>query len=70
MTQFEKKMNDLGFSEESKLTYNSLSKASTNIPQLASVKPEAWCSFRDKSEQYVKQYNVAEMLMIRLGIKR
>lgn len=68
MTQFERKMNDMGFDKDSMLTYDSLKKASVPIPQLTSVKPETWDAFKDKSEQYEKQYRVAEMLMIKLGI--
>lgn len=70
MTLFAKKMNDMGFDRDSMLTYDSLSKASNPVPQFASTKPEAWDSFKDKSDQYKKQYRVAEMLMIKLGIKR
>lgn len=69
MKAFEKKMNNLGFNQENKLTYESLSHANRDVPLLATTSPETWDSMKDKNKQYEKQYDVAEFLMCRLGIK-
>lgn len=69
MTQFKTKMNDLGFNEENKLTYDSLVSASKATPKIARIAPEAWNPLKDINQNYSKQYVVADFLMCKLGIK-
>ncbi len=52
---------------ERDLSYESLSKASKDVP-LMSVRVSSWNTVKDKSASYQQQYEVAEFLMRQLGI--
>lgn len=72
MTAFVTKMKDLGFGEIDDarvLTYDSLSAASKDVPQMARCTPSAWNTFVTTSENYRQQYVVADFLMQKMGIK-
>ena len=71
-TAFAKKMNELEVAKvdgERDLTYDSLSKAPNDVPQIATAIPSAWNAYKDLSENYRQQFVVADFLMLRLGIK-
>lgn len=71
MTAFVKKINDLNLEyvrEAIAITYDSLSGAPKDVP-LMSCSPAAWDSLKDKSDNYKQQYDVADYLMQKLGIK-
>lgn len=51
------------------ITYDSLQAAPKEVPLMATCVPAAWKSLKDKSENYMQQYEVAEWLMLKLGIK-
>lgn len=51
------------------ITYASLAAAVKDVPLMASPKPSTWDSLKDKSDNYRQQYDVAEFLMQKLGIK-
>ena len=72
MKAFITKMTDLEVSKidgKRNLTYDSLSKAANDVPQMATCSPENWGTLKDKSDHYKQQYDVAEFLMLQLGIK-
>ena len=71
MTSFVTKIKDLEIVYEGNtttITYDSLSAAPKDIP-LMSCSPAIWDSLKDKSDNYKQQYEVAEFLMLKLGIK-
>ena len=51
------------------ITYASLAAAVKDVPLMASPKPSTWDTLKDKSDNYRQQYDVAEFLMQKLGIK-
>ncbi len=72
MTSFEGKMKELGVAKvdgKRDLSYESLSAAVKEVPMIATCKPDAWHTLKDKSDNYLQQYMVAEFLMQKLGIK-
>lgn len=72
MKSFESKMKELELSiqdTKQELSYESLSKASKDVPLMATCTPSAWDTLKDKSENYRQQYVVADFLMLKLGIK-
>ena len=70
MTEFVAKINNLNIEQEDRIaiSYDSLSAAPKDVPQM-SCSPDAWDTLKNKSENYMNQYAVAEYLMVRLGIK-
>ena len=71
MTSFVTKIKDLEIAYEGNtttITYDSLSAAPKDVP-LMSCSPAVWDSLKDKSDNYKQQYEVAEFLMLKLGIK-
>lgn len=72
MTSFEAKMKELEVAKvdgKRDLSYESLSAAAKEVPMMATCKPDAWHTLKDKSDNYFQQYVVAEFLMQKLGIK-
>ena len=72
MTSFEAKMKELEVAKvdgKRDLSYESLSAAAKEVPMMATCKPDAWHTLKDKSDNYLQQYVVAEFLMQKLGIK-
>lgn len=72
MTAFITKMNNLelgDIDEKRKYTYDSLCAAPKDVPYLATSKPDTWDTMKDKSDNYMQQYVVADFLMQELGIK-
>lgn len=72
MKAFESKIKELEVSihdTKLELSYESLSKASKDVPLMATCTPSAWGTLKDKSENYKQQYVVADFLMLKLGIK-
>ena len=72
MTAFGTKMKELKVDEvdgKRDYSYDSLSAAPKEVPQMATCSPSAWNAFKDISENYKQQYDVAEFLMQKLGIK-
>jgi hypothetical protein len=72
MTAFITKMNNLelgDIDEKRKYTYDSLCAATKEVPFIATSKPSTWDAMKDKSDNYMQQYVVADFLMQKLGIK-
>ena len=72
-TAFANKMKELEVAKvdgERDLSYDSLSKAPNDVPQIATAIPSAWNAYKDLSENYRQQFVVADFLMLRLGIKQ
>jgi len=72
MKAFETKIKELEVSindAKRELSYESLSKASNDVPQMAKCTPSAWNAFKDINENYKQQYVIADFLMLKLGIK-
>ena len=72
MTAFGTKMKELKVDEvdgKRDYSYDSLSAAPKEVPQMATCSPSAWNAFKDINENYKQQYDVAEFLMQKLGIK-
>ena len=72
MTAFGTKMKELKVDEvdgKRDYSYDSLSAAPKEVPQMATCSPSAWSAFKDINENYKQQYDVAEFLMQKLGIK-
>ena len=70
MTSFVNKIKELGCivpEEKQSLTYDSLSKASNNVPKMA-CSPSVWGTLKDISDDYMQMYVVADFLMRKLGI--
>lgn len=71
MTAFVAKMNDLrlDYAENATtITYDSLSATPKDVP-LMNCSTVTWDSLKDKSDNYMQQYVVANFLMSKLGIK-
>lgn len=69
---FEAKMKELEVAKvdgKRDLSYESLSAASKEIPLMVSTSPSVWNTLKDKSDNYKQQYEVAEFLMLKMGIK-
>ena len=72
MTAFGTKMKELKVDEvdgKRDYSYESLSAAPKEVPQMATCSPSAWNAFKDINDNYKQQYDVAEFLMQKLGIK-
>ena len=72
-TAFEKKMKELEVARVDgvrDLSYDSLSKAPGDVPQIAASTPSSWVAYKDLSENYRQQYVVADLLMLKLGIRQ
>ena len=72
MTSFKTKITDMDIDyggNPNAITYDSLSAASKDVPLMATCAPLAWNTLKDKSDNYRQQYDVAEYLMLKLGIK-
>lgn len=72
MTAFVAKMKEMELTEvdeKRKLTYDSLSAAPKELPLMATCTPSAWGTLKDRSENYRQQFEVADFLMVKLGIK-
>ena len=72
MTAFGTKMKELKVDEvdgKRDYSYDSLSAAPKEVPQIATCSPTAWSAFKDINENYKQQYDVAEFMMQKLGIK-
>ena len=72
MTAFGTKMKELKVDEvdgKRDYSYESLSAAPKEVPLMATCSPSAWNAFKDINENYKQQYDVAEFLMQKLGIK-
>ena len=72
MTAFGTKMKELEVAKvdgKRDYSYDSLSAAPKEVPQMATCSPSAWNAFKDINENYKQQYDVAEFMMQRLGIK-
>jgi hypothetical protein len=51
------------------ITYASLADVAESVPQIATISPSLWDTYKDLSDNYKQQYVVAEYLMLKLGIK-
>lgn len=51
------------------MTYDSLAAAPKDVPLMATCSSSTWGTLKDKSDNYMQQYAVAEFLMLKLGIK-
>ena len=72
MTLFKTKITDMDIDYNGNpnvITYDSLSAASKDVPLMATSTPSTWETLKDKSDNYKQQYEVAEFLMLKLGIK-
>lgn len=72
MTSFVSKMTELkldSVDDKRRLTYDSLSAASKEVPHMTTCSPSVWVTQKDRSDNYRQQYVVAEFLMLKLGIK-
>lgn len=72
MTAFGTKMKELEVAKvdgKRDYSYDSLSAAPKEVPQMATCSPSAWNAFKDINENYKQQYDVAEFMMQKLGIK-
>lgn len=72
MNPFKTKMTDMEIDyggNTNVITYDSLAAAPKEVPLMATSSPSAWDALKDKSENYKQQYDVAEFLMLKLGIK-
>ena len=72
MTSFEMKMKELEVAKidgKRDLSYESLSAAPKDVPKMATCSPDTWGALKDISDNYKQQYDVAEFLMQKLGIK-
>lgn len=72
MTAFESKMKELEVAKvdgKRDLSYDSLTAASKEVPQMATCSPSAWTAFKDINENYNQQFIVADFLMLKLGVK-
>ena len=71
MTSFKTKITDMEIDyggNPNVITYDSLTDAPKTVPLMA-CSPSAWDTLKDKSDNYKQQYDVAEFLMLKLGIK-
>ena len=71
-TAFVVKMKELEVDNPDKdraLTYDSLSAASKDISKMERCAPDCWNTLKDLGENYRQQYEVADFLMQKLGIK-
>ena len=71
-TAFVKKIIDLELDnadDSTTITYDSLSAAPKDVPLMA-CSPDAWDSFMEINENYKQQFEVANFLMLKLGIKQ
>ena len=69
---FGTKMIDLGVAKvdgNRDYSYESLCAASDNVPLMATSSPATWEALKNLSDNYRQQYNVADFLMQKLGIK-
>ncbi|MDO4995296.1 MAG: hypothetical protein Q4E32_09895 [Bacteroidales bacterium] len=72
MSAFDSKMKELEVAKvdaNRDLTYDSLSKAPRDVPKIATCSPSSWDSFMNIGENYRQQVDVAEFLMLKLGLK-
>lgn len=72
MTTFVTKMKELDVAKidgKRDLSYDSLSGAAKDVPFMVACSPATWNALKDKSDNYMQQYVVAEYLMQELGIK-
>lgn len=70
-TMFVTKINNLEIDyagNDNKITYDSLVAAPKDVPFMT-MSPISWDTVKDKSENYLQQYVVADYLMQKLGIK-
>ena len=71
VTGFVAKINDLGIDyggNENVIAYNSITKVGVGVGKIATCEPSAWGAFKDLSDNYRQQYEVAEFLMQKLCI--
>lgn len=72
MASFKTKITDMEIDyggNPNKITYSSLTDAVKVVPQIATVSPSTWDTFKDINDNYMQQFIVAEFLMLKLGIK-
>ena len=72
MTSFETKMKELEVAKvdgKRDLSYESLSAASKDVPKMATCSPDTWSALKDINDNYKQQYDVADFLMQKMGIK-
>jgi hypothetical protein len=51
------------------LSYDSLVAAAKDVPKMATCSPSTWDAYKEINDNYKQQYNVAECLMLKMGIK-
>lgn len=51
------------------LSYDSLVAAAKDVPKMATCSPSTWDAYKEINDNYKQQYNVAEWLMLKMGIK-
>ena len=72
MTSFMKKIIDMEIDyggNTNVISYDSLRDGLNSVPQIASNSPLVWETYKEISDNYKQQYEVAEFLMVKLGIK-
>ena len=72
MTSFETKMKELEVAKvdgKRDLSYESLSAASKDVPKMVICSPDTWSTLKDINDNYKQQYEVADFLMQKMGIK-
>ena len=72
MTSFKTKITDMEIDyggNSNVITYASLTDAPKEVPLMATSSPSSWDSYKEMSDNYKQQYDVAEYLMLKLGIK-
>ncbi len=72
MTAFVSKMKELGVDKvdgKRDLSYESLSAAGKEVPLMATCSPATWSALQNRSDDYRQQYDIADFLMKKMGIK-
>ena len=72
MTSFKTKITDMEIDyggNSNVITYASLTDAPKEVPLMATSSPSSWDTYKEMSDNYKQQYDVAEYLMLKLGIK-
>lgn len=72
MKSFKTKITDMDIDyggNPNSVTYDSLTDAPKTVQQMATSSPSAWEIYKDINDNYKQQYDVAEYIMLKLGIK-
>ena len=72
MTSFKAKITDMEIDyggNPNVITYDALTDAQKTVTKIATCSPSAWGTYKEINDNYRQQYDVAEFLMQKLGIK-